>query len=293
MSEKMSKQVRKEILLYTRKRYKYSLWKDKRKVLDEFVAITGYQRKYAIYLLGSKAKRGFVDDKIKVPSKKKYNDEVKKCLLQIWMFANQICSKRLVPFIPILLESLERFGHLNPSSEVRNLLLTISPATADRLLRGERRKSDKKGMGTTCAGNLLKKQIKVRTFTDWNDVVPGFMEGDLVAHCGNTVAGGFLSTLVLTDIASSWTEFIPLLNKKDATVIEALRKVKQLIPFPLLGLDTDNGSEFINFKLVGFCKKHKITFTRSRAYKKNDQAHVKRRMDLLFVGSLVMIVTKG
>ena len=277
MSERMSRQVRKEILLYTRKRYKYSLRKDKRRILDEFVSITGYQRKYAIYLLSSKAKKSLADHKITVPSKKKYNDEVKEYLLQMWMFANQICSKRLVPFIPSLLGSLERFGHLKPSPEVRNLLLAISPATADRLLRGERRKSDKKGLSTTCAGNLLKKQIKVRTFADWNDVVPGFMEGDLVAHCGDTVAGGFLNTLVLTDIASSWTEFIPILHKKDANIIEALHKIKQLVPFPLLGLDTDNGSEFINYKLVGFCKKYQITFTRSRAYKKNDQAHVEEK----------------
>lgn len=123
----------------------------------------------------------------------------------------------------------------------------------------------------------MKKQIKIRTFSDWNDVVPGFFEGDLVAHCGDRVNGSFLNTLVLTDIASTWTEFFPLLRKSEADVIAALKVAQQLLPFLLLGLDADNGSEFINYALLEFCKMQKITFTRSRAYKKNDQAHVEEK----------------
>ena len=123
----------------------------------------------------------------------------------------------------------------------------------------------------------LKHQIKVRTFADWNDVIPGFLEGDLVAHCGETTSGAYLNTLVLTDIASTWTEFFPLLNKGEVEVISALKVAQDVLPFPLLGLDTDNGSEFINYGLLGFCEENKITFTRSRAYKKNDQAHVEEK----------------
>ena len=134
MEEKMSKQTCKEILLHIKKRYKLSHFKDKKKILDEFVATTGYQRKYAIYLLNSKAEKTSICQKDKIPRKKKYNEEAEQALIKIWQTANQICSKRFVPFIPDLLESLERFGHLALSTEVRNLLLTISPATADRLL---------------------------------------------------------------------------------------------------------------------------------------------------------------
>jgi hypothetical protein len=201
---------------------------------------------------------------------------VRQALLTLWHSANRICSKRLVPFIPELIIVLEKFGHLSLPSEVRNRLLTISPATADRLLATER-KCDIKNISTTRPGSLIKRQIKIRTFADWNNIVPGFLEGDLVAHCGDRVDGLFLNTLVLTDIASTWTEFFPLLHKSEANVIEALKVAQHTLPFTLLGLDTDNGSEFINYGLLSFCKENEITFTRSRAYKKNDQAHVEER----------------
>lgn len=175
-----------------------------------------------------------------------------------------------------LLTALERFGHLSISMEVRNRLLTISTSTVDRLLETKRQENSK-GICTTRPGSLLKKQIKIRTFADWDDVVPGFLEGDLVAHCGDQIGGAFLNTLVLTDIASTWTEFFPLLRKSEADVIAALKVAQQILPFSLIGLDTDNGSEFINYTLLNFCKTQKITFTRSRAYKKNDQAHVEEK----------------
>ena len=197
-------------------------------------------------------------------------------MLTLWYAANQICSKRLAPFIPDLLVALERFGHISLPADIRDQLLQISPATVDRLLVPYRQNGST-GISTTRPGGLLKNQIKVRTFADWNDVVPGFMEADLVAHCGTSTSGSFLNSLVLTDIASGWTEFFPLLSKCDSGVIAALKSAGQLLPFLLLGLDTDNGSEFINYALLDFCKTQKITFTRSRAYKKNDQAHVEEK----------------
>ena len=124
---------------------------------------------------------------------------------------------------------------------------------------------------------MIKKQIQVRTFADWNNASPGFVEADLVAHCGGRVDGSFLNTLVLTDIASAWTEFLPLLRKSEEDVVGALKVAQKLLPFSLLGLDTDNGSEFINYKLLKFCEEQKITFTRSRAYHSNDQAHVEEK----------------
>jgi hypothetical protein len=149
-------------------------------------------------------------------------------------------------------------------------------ATADRLLKKERDLKGK-GISTTKPGALLKKQIQIRTFADWDDVTPGFMEGDLVAHCGGDVSGSFLNTLVLTDIASGWTECLPLLCRGSANVVSGITITQQVLPFTLLGVDTDNDGEFINYELLNFCKSQKITFTRSRAYKKNDQADVEEK----------------
>jgi hypothetical protein len=194
----------------------------------------------------------------------------------VWNAANQICSKRLVPFLPEFVEALERFGHLLIDSETKSKLFAMSPATVDRLLRGQRG-SKKKSVSTTKSGALLKSKIKIRTFADWDDAAPGFFEADLVAHCGDSGEGSFLNTLVLTDIATGWIEFFPMIRKGESDVISALNQIRSCMPLPLSGLDTDNGSEFINYGLLQFCEEQKITFTRSRAYKKNDQAHVEQK----------------
>ncbi len=276
MGDKMSVVTRKELLKHIREKYKKGNSKAKSKILDEFCTLTSYGRKYAIYLFNLSEDALKINKTEKRLANKKYDEAIRQALLTLWGAANQICSKRLVPFIPELLSALERFGHLSLPEVVRVKLLSISPATVDRLLETVR-KEGQKGLCTTTAGTLLKRQIKVRTFADWNDVVPGFLEGDLVAHCGATTYGAYLNTLVITDIASTWTEFFPLLVKGEINVIAALKIAQQLLPFVLLGLDTDNGSEFINYALFEFCKSNAITFTRSRAYKKNDQAHVEER----------------
>lgn len=222
MEVKMSIRSRREILLFTKKRYQEASTKDKSKILDEFVSVTGYLRKYAIYLLCRKDQSDGVISKItdstknKKIKKRKYDESLKAALLTIWYAANQICSKRLVPFIPELLTTLERFGHITLPADISNKLLQISPATVDRLLESQRQESSRGTSTTTKPGSLLKKQIKVRTFAEWDNVIPGFLEGDLVAHCGNRLDGAFLNTLVLTDIASNWTEFFPLIKKRSS-----------------------------------------------------------------------------
>jgi hypothetical protein len=155
-------------------------------------------------------------------------------------------------------------------------LRSISPATADRLLYEERHKEGR-SPSTTRPGKLLKHKIAIRTFFDWDELAPGFMEADVVAHCGESTEGSYLNTLVLTDIATGWTECVALLRKSEADVSGAIHATRQYLPFPLLGLDTDNGGEFINHKLLRYCEKEKVTFTRSRAYRKNDQAHVEEK----------------
>ena len=276
MEEKMSIATRKALLKHVQDRYREASWREKNKILDEFCILTSYGRKYAISLFNLTKADLQTDKAVKQHKNKKYDQAIQQVLLTIWNASNQICSKRLVPFIPDLLEALERCGHLSLPEDVRSKLLTISSATVDRLLKTDR-KEGKKGLCTTHSGSLLKHQIKIRTFADWNDVIPGFLEGDLVAHCGDKTNGAYLNTLVITDIASSWTEFFPILVKGEVGVIAALKVAQQLLPFVLLGLDTDNGSEFINYGLLEFCKENKITFTRSRAYKKNDQAHVEEK----------------
>lgn len=270
----MSAQLRRELTDHIRSKYKHSNSSEKHSILDGFIAATGYQRKHAIHLLNQSADQALA--KKYTGRKPIYDHIVREALIHLWEAANYICPKRLVPFLPELICVLERHGHLSLSSIVRKKLLSISVATADRLLKIERHKQ-KKGISTTKPGALLKKQIQIRTFADWNDVQPGFLEGDLVAHCGEYVDGSFLNTFVLTDIASGWTEFLPLLYKSASHVIEGMNIMIKLLPFPLLGIDTDNGSEFINYELFNFCKANAVTFTRSRAYKKNDQAHVEEK----------------
>jgi len=152
----------------------------------------------------------------------------------------------------------------------------MSPATLDRRLRTVRYEKGR-GISTTKPGTLLKKAIPVRTFTPWEDEKPGFLEIDLVAHCGNSVEGQFLYTLTATDISTGWTECLAIANKTQVAVSQAIRELRQRLPFPLLGLDSDNGSEFINETLFRYCQTEEITFTRSRPYRKNDQAHVEQK----------------
>ena len=205
-----------------------------------------------------------------------YDEPVKQALISLWHAANQICSKRLVPFLPELIDALERHGHLSLPKAVRERLFSISHSSVDRLLQSERQRI-RTSVTTTRPGSLFKHRIQIRTFADWDNVIPGFVEADLVAHCGGNTSGAFLNTLVLVDISTSWLECIALIHKSADEVIGGIKVATDLLPFSLLGIDTDNGSEFINHDLLHYCEKNNITFTRSRAYKKNDQAHVEEK----------------
>ena len=266
--------ARKELLGAICLKYSKSRLKEKTKILDGFVAATGLQRKYAISLLNAKIPINTLPKRR--GRKPKYETEVQQVLKTLWYAANKICSKRLAPFIPELVEILEQHGHLSLAPHVRSKILEISAATIDRFLSKERVLQGK-GVSTTGPGTLLKKQIQVRTFADWNEKVPGFMEIDLVAHCGGNLEGTYLNTLTMVDIVTGWVELGVLLYKNGAQVLTVIDAVRQVLPFQLLGIDSDNGSEFINYDLLGYCEKEKITFTRSRAYRKNDQAHVEEK----------------
>ncbi len=273
MIKQMSLTARKELILSVWQKYHDANWSSKGKILDGFVAATGYDRKYSIQLLNA-TKKPSVTQKRSLP--KKNDAQLRQALIFVWNTANQICSKRLVPFMPQLVTAMEQHGHLRLQPDVRKRLLSISSATVDRMLRSERERN-KCGVSTTRAGNLLKNQIQIRTFADWDNVVPGFIEADLVAHCGGNTNGSFINTLTLVDITTGWLECMPLLRKSAKDVIDGLKIAGELMPFPLLGLDTDCGSEFINYDLLDYCEENRITFTRARTHKKNDQAHVEEK----------------
>jgi hypothetical protein len=268
----MSFRAKREVLAQVAPRYREAGYKQRSTILDEFVAVTGYARKYAIRVL-----RGPVvpPAPIRRPRAARYGPEVQEALAIAWAAANQICGKRLVPFLPELVPTLERHGYLVLTAAVREHLLALSPATADRLLRARRQRE--RGLSTTKPGAWLKQQIPVRTFSEWTDVRPGFVEADLVAHCGWSTEGAFLHTLTLTDVATGWTECLPLLHRTQEAVVQALDRVRRLLPFPLLGFDSDNGREFLNAQLLAYCEQERITFTRGRTANKNDQCFVEQK----------------
>ncbi|NQT61841.1 MAG: transposase family protein [Candidatus Marinimicrobia bacterium] len=271
----MSFKTRRELLVHVIPRYREADRNQKKYILDEFVSTTGYSRKYAIRLLSSK-KLPMVS-KICRPRVPYYGTEDQEIIKLAWSAANFIASKRLAPFLKELIPALERHGYLNLIDKTRDKIISISSATIDRILAPQRKHINGRGISTTKPGALLKKQIPIRTFADWTENKPGFFEADLVAHCGGDVSGAFLYTLVLTDVTTGWVECLPLLSKHQGMVIQAFGHALKLIPFPILGIDTDNGSEFINEELIDFCEQYQITFTRGRAYKKNDQCFVEQK----------------
>lgn len=270
----MSQRSKRELVEAIRPRYLKANKAEKESILDEFVASTGYHRKYAIRLFknNSQTKR----QKRKPGRQKVYQGEVVIVLRQIWEICGRICSRRLQPFLPEMVGVLERYQELTLEEGVKVQLLSMSRATIDRCLKSARFEK-RQGLSTTKPGTLLKQAIAVRTWNEWDDARPGFMEIDLVAHCGETSEGQYLNTLTATDISTGWTECLALPNKTQAAVSGAIVELRARLPFPLLGLDSDNGSEFINDCLYRYCLSDQITFTRSRPYRKNDQAHVEQK----------------
>jgi len=257
-------------------RWRYSLAskKEKGKILDEFTKVTGCHRKAAIRLLRREnqpkmnRKRG---------RRRQYGDAVAGALRVIWEATDRLCSKRLHPFLPELVKILRRHGEKTMTAEMEAQLCRMSPSTIDRLLRPHRQLGGRRPLATTKPGSLLKNSIPIRTFADWQEDRPGFLEVDLVSHCGESTEGFYLTTLSTVDVASSWSECMGVWGKGQERVGGAVHRVRQRLPFPLLGLDSDNGSEFINHHLYSYCQREGITFTRSRSYKKNDSCHVEQK----------------
>ena len=269
----MSPEGRRELVAAVTERYQRSTPAERGRILDEFVALTGYHRKHAIRVLnGSSAMPA-----VRRGRRSVYDEAVTEGLVVLWEASDRVCGKRLKALLPTLVPALERHGHLALDPRVRGQLMAVSAATIDRRLASARAVTAGQRRRRRSGGDRVRSRVPVRTFGDWQDPAPGFVEADLVAHCGSSMAGSFVWTLVLTDIASGWTECVPLLVRAAGVVVDAVDRLRGALPFPLRGIDTDNGSEFLNEVLIGFCKEHGIELTRSRPYRKNDQAWVEQK----------------
>jgi len=265
------KAVTKEML----KRYAKGSKAEKGRVLDELCALTGWTRRHARRALASAAESRI--DRPRRPRERTYGPEVLPALRRIWAVLDGPAGKRLAPFMAEIVPALERYGELEVSVEVRSKLLAMSSATIDRMLAPERARLRVKGRSGTKPGSILKRQIPIRTFAEWNEDRPGFCEVDLVAHDGGNPAGEFCHTLDLTCVKTGWTEPRAIPTKAQRWVREALADIERDLPFPLLGIDSDNGSEFINVELFDWCSARGITFTRSRPERKNDSCFVEQK----------------
>ncbi|MGO9951596.1 MAG: integrase catalytic domain-containing protein [Dissulfurispiraceae bacterium] len=271
----------------TAARYQKATKKLKGIILEEFAALTGYDRCYAAYLLRTHGKKVYaggntifvadVGTKATKPRNRVYDKLVFTALLNIWSIMDCICGKRLAPMLKELVPLLQKHREITLDAATKGKLLTISAATIDRMLRAERKKQQLKGRSHTKPGTLLKHQIPIRTFAQWDDKRPGFVEIDLVGHDGGDPSGDFAQTLNVTDIATGWTEAQAVKNKAQQWVFEAITDMRVRFPFDILGIDSDNGAEFINNHLYQYCKEEKITFTRARSSRKNDNCFIEQK----------------
>jgi len=270
----MGYREKKSYLLAIYLRYLNAGRSEKQRILDEFCAVCKYNRKYAIRLL----KKGPTQPKKKTGPKSIYDDPALiEALKQFWLASNQSCSRKLKVIIGPWLPCYEDvYGPL--SSEIKQKLLTMGSATIDRLLKPCRATNKLKGRCTTKPGVLLKSQIEMQ-FSHWDIQKPGYLEADTVAHCGTSIAGSFAWSLTVTDICTGWTENRAMWNKEGGPVYERISDVELSLPFEVLGFDCDNGAEFINHSLHDYFTKRKkpVAFTRSRPYRKNDNAHVEQK----------------
>ena len=276
MARRISMTARSELANAVVERYRTGRRANKTQILDEFVAITGHHRKHAIRVL-SKAPARPGDGAAINRRTRRYGNRTCEVLVALWEASDRVCSKRLVVMLPVLLPAMERHGRVQIDDAVRAQLLAISAATIDRLLAEARAGAHAGRRRRAGQSSAVRRSVPIRTFGDWNDPPPGFVEVDFVAHSGPSASGSFIQTLVLTDIATGWTECVPVVFREGTLVIEAIAKAITLFPFPLCGVDFDNDSAFMNEPVVDWCRGQGLEVTRSRAYRKNDQAWVEQK----------------
>jgi hypothetical protein len=274
MARQLSMATRRELKDAIRERYQTATnRRERRQILSEFIRVTGYHRKHALRVLNRPATLLGPRTRARL-----YDAAVHQALTVLWEAADRICGKRLRVLVPVLIDAMERYGHLQLDPVVRSRLLDISAATIDRLLTPEREAAGQVRRRRWGNCSAIKQSVPVRTFNEWGDPEPGYFECDMVEHCGGVKeAGNFVHTLTLTDIHSGWTECAALAVRGQSLVVEGIDAVATRLPFALRGLDTDNDSAFMSETLQGYCQQHRIEWTRSRAYHKNDQAWVEQK----------------
>ena len=271
---RLSTATRDELVVAAGRRYAEADRRERGRILDELTSLMGLHRKHAARLLrgGGTGKRHEI-----WPERRIYDNAAREALVVIWEASDRVCGKRLRPLVPILIEAMERHGHLQLASDVRSGLLSMSAATIDRALRDVRGRSGGRMRRRAPPSAAVRRSVTVRTFEGWDDPPPGFVEADLVAHSGPVARGSFVQTLTLTDIATGWTECAPVLVREQTLLTAVLGEIRKLLPFPLLGFDTDNDSVFLNETVRDYCEAAGIAFTRCRPYRKNDQAWVEQK----------------
>lgn len=272
----MSKASRKEYQRTIRRRYRGADRIDKQKILDEFCEVCGYHRKYAIRVLN----RTQTIKSAKKPGRpRQYHDpQLMNVLMKLWQVLNLPCSRRLKAGIPLWLPYYEEWAGITLPETIKSKLLSISPATIDRLMAHRKAQYTKMGLSTTKPGSILKSHIPINT-TQWDETRPGYLEADTVAHCGTSTAGSFVYTVNTVDIATGWSEQRAVWGKGYRGVKEAMIDIERVLPFNIRGFDSDNGSEFLNWHLYKYfnLRPKPVTFTRSRPYRKNDNAHIEEK----------------
>lgn len=271
----MSIGARWELVREIAPRYRLASRSLKGKILDELTASTGYDRKHAVRLLGRPPKER--RSAMKRRRARKYTDVEARALARLWPVSGHLGSRRLVAALGPLMDALERHGEWVPDEGVRKRLAQMSASTCERLLGSIRIRQKARGRSLTRPGSFLKKQIAIRRGTDWDDGRPGFFEADLVGHGGSTWEGEFLYTLTMTDVSTGWTELAALKSKGRGETLVNIKSIRSRLPFAMLGIDSDNGSEFINHHLARYCDEEGIVFTRSRPFAKNDQCRVEQK----------------
>jgi hypothetical protein len=277
MAGTISMGARREVLSAVAERYRSAGRVEKGRILDALCRTTGWHRKHAVRALRPRVVDKAVETSAPRQRKRRYGATIKDALTALWEGSDRVCGKRLAVMIPTLMPALARHGRLQLGAGEQAQLLAVSAATIDRMLgdvkvmaAGGRRRR---------AGfySAIRREVPIRTFNDWKDPAPGFCEVDMVAHGGTSTAGSFIQTLTMVDVATGWTECLPLVTRDGSLVVEAIKRSQSLFPWLLRGVDFDNDSAFMNEVVIPWCREQKLEVTRSRAYKKNDQAFVEQK----------------
>ena len=275
--------TRHEITKKYAREYERASKKDKGRVLDELVAVTGWSRANARRAIATAAKRkGPARSVQRKPRARTYGYDTLKVLIEVWTLIGEPCGKYLAPIMAPTMAQLEVFGELGKvadrlNARVREQLLTMSPATIDRMLKPTKAARYPAAKSATRPGATLRNSLVVRQGMDKMEQAPGFFEIDLVAHCGHSLKGEHAWTLTVTDVYLGWTENIAIRNRAHTRVVAAIEEVTDRLPYPMVGLDVDNGGEFINHALIAWCAERAIFMTRARAHTSNDNAHVEQK----------------